>query len=95
MAQDKKTVIRNVSERRFEVEGTGGAATLTYYEGPGHITLVHTEVAPELEGKGYGGLLARAALDYARSAKLRVIPACKFVRTFIERHPEYADLVTA
>jgi uncharacterized protein len=66
---------------------------LNYHEGGNHLTLVHTEVAPELEGKGYGSKLAKAALDYAREHKLRVIPHCRFVLAYLARHPEYADLV--
>jgi uncharacterized protein len=88
-------VTRNVAEHRFEVDGAGDGAVLTYHENRNHITLVHTEVAPELGGKGYGSLLARAALEYARSAHLRVVPVCPFVQTYLGRHPEYADLVTS
>ena len=86
-------VIKNSAAHQFEVTGSDGRATLTYRENSDHITLVHTEVAEELEGKGYGSLLARSALDYARANNLRVIPSCPFVSQFIRRHPEYADLV--
>jgi len=57
------------------------------------MDLLHTEVPPEHEGQGYGGALAKAALDYARAEKLRVIPTCPFVRAYVKRHPEYAALV--
>jgi len=91
----EKNVVRNVAEHRFEVEGTNGRAVLTYNEGHRHITLIHTEVPPEFAGQGYGGLLSKAALDYARSANLRVIALCPFVLKYVERHPEYADLISA
>ena len=86
-------VIQNEKTQRFEIENAQGVAFLTYRVLNGHITLVHTEVAPELEGKGYGGMLVRAALNYARAAGLRVIPVCPFARAFLARHPEYVDLV--
>jgi uncharacterized protein len=86
-------VIQNVNAQRFEVENAEGVAFLKYRVLNGHITLVHTEVAPELEGKGYGGMLVRAALNYARANGLRVILVCPFARAFLARHPEYADLV--
>jgi predicted GNAT family acetyltransferase len=89
------TVVKNGDARRFEIEGTGGAAVLTYHEGKGHITLVHTEVAPELAGQGYAGTLAKAGLEYAREHGLRVVAHCPFVRSYLERHPEYADLTKA
>ena len=44
-------------------------------------------------GRGVGGELVRSALDYARSKDLKVVPACEYVAAYIERHPEYADLV--
>ena len=86
-------VIKNSATNQFEVAGSEGRATLSYRENAERITLVHTEVARELEGRGYGALLARSALDYARANNLRVIPSCPFVSEFIKRHPEYADLV--
>ncbi|MGH2634003.1 MAG: GNAT family N-acetyltransferase [Tepidiformaceae bacterium] len=40
------------------------------------------------------GRLAVAGLDYARANGLRVIASCPYVHSYIERHPEYQDLVT-
>ena len=91
MADDAR-VIHNVDAQSFVVEET---AVLTYRELGDHLTILHTEVGPQHEGKGYGGLLVRAVLDYARERKLRVIPACKFARAYIARHREYADLLDA
>ena len=56
------------------------------------ITFVHTEVPPELGGKGIGSKLVRGALDQVRARKLRVVAQCPFVKAYIEKHPEYADL---
>lgn len=57
------------------------------------IVLVHTEVDPAHGGKGYGSLLARGALDDARSRGLRVRLSCPYVAAWIDKHPDYADLV--
>ncbi|MDP9847893.1 GNAT family N-acetyltransferase [Streptosporangium lutulentum] len=57
------------------------------------IVYPHTEVDPEFEGKGVGGELVRAALDAARAEGAKVVPSCWFVKGWIERHPDYADLV--
>ena len=88
-----RRVIKNAEKNQFEVEGTDGMATLTYRETPDRITLLHTEVAPELAGQGLGGVLARGALDDARATNRKVLVTCKFVKTYIARHPEYADLL--
>lgn len=57
------------------------------------ITFTHTVVEPEHEGAGVGSALARAALDGARAAGLRVVPQCPFIAAWIRRHKDYADLV--
>ena len=53
----------------------------------------HTEIDPDAEGSGLGGTLVRGALDDVRQKGGRVVPRCSFVRGWIERHPEYGDLV--
>lgn len=57
------------------------------------VVLIHTDVAPGLEGRGLGRRLVAGALDDLRSRGLGVVPTCAFVRSYIDRHPEYRDLV--
>jgi predicted GNAT family acetyltransferase len=52
-----------------------------------------TLVPAHLRGRGLGSELVRHGLDWARQKGLRVIPSCPFVARYIERHPEYQDLV--
>jgi predicted GNAT family acetyltransferase len=59
----------------------------------GQMTVFHTEVDPEREGKGYAGQLLEAMADYARAEQLKVIPMCVYVHAQFERHPDqYADI---
>jgi predicted GNAT family acetyltransferase len=82
----------NAAKHRFELDAEGHVAA-AYYELAGDvITFVHTEVPPELGGKGIGSKLVRGALDQVRARKLRVVAKCPFVKAYIEKHPEYADL---
>jgi len=85
-------VTRNDARHRFEATVEGHTGVLTYRESGDHVTLIHTEVPPELRGRGMADALARTALDDARRRGLRVRPLCPFVQAFIKRHPEYADL---
>ena len=82
--------------RQFHAEVDGHRAHLDYLQQKdGTLNLVHTEVDPALRGKGVGEALVRYALDAARSAGVKVIPTCPFVKKFVEHHPEYRDLVAA
>ncbi|MFI0925017.1 GNAT family N-acetyltransferase [Streptomyces sp. NPDC021012] len=64
-----------------------------YHLSEGEIAFIHTEIDPRFGGRGLGGLLARGALDDARARGLSVLPYCPFIRGWIGKHPEYADLV--
>jgi uncharacterized protein len=66
---------------------------VTYRERPGLIALVHTEVDKRLEGQGMAGRLVAGALDDARQRELQVLPFCPYANSYIQRHPQYADLV--
>ncbi|MEA3016683.1 MAG: uncharacterized protein QOI38_1405 [Sphingomonadales bacterium] len=81
------------ARRRFEIEEEGATAILTYVLRDGVIVFTHTIVPEEIEGRGIGGRLARAGLAYAREQGLKVVPQCSFVRAYIDRHQEYADLL--
>jgi hypothetical protein len=68
---------------------------LRYRRFPDRIDLIHTEVLPQHEGKGYGSVLIAGALAAAREEGLAVIPHCPFVREYVGRHPAALDLVPA
>jgi predicted GNAT family acetyltransferase len=86
-------VTRNAEDRRFEAILDGHTSVLTYREAAGRVTLIHTEVPPELRGRRIADTLARAALDDARRRGLQVRPLCPLRPGVHEAAPEYADLV--
>jgi len=59
----------------------------------GSRTFPHTEVAPAFQGRGLATILVRHALEAARSAGLKIVPQCWMVAEFVEKNPEFADLV--
>lgn len=83
----------NTQQQRFELDADGHTAVAYYRLSPGVITLIHTEVAPEVSGRGIGSRLVRGVLDIARTRGLKVAPRCSFVGSYIARHPEYMDLL--
>ena len=88
-------IVNNRAQHRYELAVDSHIAA-TYYEIAGDlITFVHTEVPPELGGKGIGSRLIRGALDQVRADGLKVIAQCPFVKAWIGKHPDYADLLKA
>ena len=87
-------VTDNPAEHRYEIHTDGElAGFVAYRERPEGLALTHTEMDDAFEGQGLGSKLVAATLDDLRSRGLEVLPICPFVRSYIERHPEYVDLV--
>ena len=84
-----------VEECRYEARVDGVLVGYTEYRrNDGTILLAKTEVEVEEEvHSGIGAALAGFALDLARREGKRVEPADPFIAGWIERHPEYADLM--
>ena len=83
----------NAQRHRFELDADGHVAFSNYRRDGGTLTVLHTEVPKELNGKGIGSALARGLLDIARAENLKVKLLCPFVAGYIAKHPEYADLL--
>jgi predicted GNAT family acetyltransferase len=93
---DELRVEDNPAKHRYEARaGELLLGFVLYRAQPGRITLIHTEVEPELEHQGVASRLVAATLDDIRARGLSVVPVCPFVHAFIRRHPEYAELVGA
>jgi predicted GNAT family acetyltransferase len=88
-------VVNDKPQHRYELTVDGHLAAAYYELAGGVITFVHTEVPPELGGKGVGSKLIQGALDQVRAGGLTVIAQCPFVKGWIGKHPEYADLLQA
>jgi uncharacterized protein len=82
-----------VTGGRFEIEQDGHTAFLEYNLTGEILQLIHTEIPHAQEGKGIAAELAKSALDWAREQGLRVDVVCPFVAAYVEKHPEYADLL--
>lgn len=75
-----------------QVDGRQVGAAVYHLRGGRHL-FVHTEVEPEYGGLGIGQRLVRYALDDVRLQGGMVVPICPFFVSFIDGHPEYADVV--
>jgi predicted GNAT family acetyltransferase len=91
---DTPVVVNNVAEHRFEVSSPEGLARLDYrYDSTGRLVLIHTEVPPQLAGRGLAGQIAHTALEFAKSNNLAIVPQCPYVQAYLERNPQYKALV--
>ncbi len=83
----------NAAEGRYELTVEGYLAAAYYKKDGNVVTFVHTEVPKELGGKGVGSRLVKGALEQVRVQNLKVVAQCPFVKGYIDKHAEFADLV--
>lgn len=83
----------NQEAGRFETTVEGHLCVLDFELEGNLIAMNHVGVPDAVGGRGIAGRLTRHALDHARANNWRVEPNCPYVAHWIERHPEYRDLV--
>lgn len=87
-------VTDNADRSRFEIAVDGRRAGFAAYRRHDDVLdFTHTEIDDEFEGRGLGSRLIRAALDQVRDRGEHILPHCPFVAAFVEKHPEYVELV--
>jgi predicted GNAT family acetyltransferase len=92
--QQPVTVHRNDTAHRYEAHLDGTlAGFLDYRERDDEIVLIHTETLTGFEGHGIGSSVAQFALDDVRSRGAKAVVLCPFVRRWLDKHPEYRDIV--
>ncbi len=85
----------NETEQRFEMMVDDKTAFIDYKKAGNKMFLVHTEVEPELEGKGAAAALVEKTFQYLNEHKLRIIPKCSYVQRYLQKHPEWNKLTIA
>lgn len=83
---------------RFSISVDGQTAGFTEYidhatDGGGQRIFPHTEVDSAFGGRGLATILVRQALETTRAEGLRIVAVCSMVADYIEKHPEFSDLV--
>lgn len=87
-------VTQDTVAERFIITVDGqDAGFADYIQGDGVRDFHHTVINPEYQGQGLSKPLIKAALDETRAAGYKVRPLCSAVAGFIEKNPEYLDLV--
>lgn len=83
----------NSARSRFELEADGVMVFMNYRLSGDVISLDHTETPVAARGRGLASRLTQGVLDDVRSRGLKIVPRCPFVRAYVERHPQYRDLL--
>jgi len=86
-------VEHDAARGRFHTSVHGHLCVCDYRMRDGVMQITHTEVAPELEGRGIAAVLVRAALAHAKEHGLKVRPLCSYVQAYMRRHPETQTLL--
>lgn len=88
-------VVNNKKLFRFEAPTEdGNLVTMEYRWLKGSIVLMHTLVPPSARGTGAGSEFVKQVLNkYVAGAGLKMIAYCPFVTDYLERHPEYKELL--
>jgi uncharacterized protein len=87
------SVRENVALSRFELEDHGVTVFMNYRLAGDVISLDHTETPVAARVRGLASRLVAGALDQIRARGLKIVPRCPFVRAFLEKHPEYRELL--
>ncbi len=91
--QEQLDISHNKDSNRFETTIEGQTGYISYQERGDILVYDHTIVPQALGGRGVGSKLVKHALDYARDHDKKVVPQCSFVSSYINKNPEYKDLV--
>lgn len=87
-------IVHHRDKQRYEITVDGILAGITEAHPDGEVvTFPHTKIFEQFEGQGLAGELVAGALDDVRVHGQKVVAECPYVARFIERHPDYADLI--
>ena len=87
--------INDIRKGYFEaLEDGKEAGKMTYtWAGDSKFIIDHTEVSPDFNGKGVGKKLVMAAVEYARTNNLKIIPLCPFAKSVFDKVEEIRDVL--
>jgi predicted GNAT family acetyltransferase len=83
----------NKAQHRFEMDVEGAMAFVNYRLAPSTVIITHTETPRSLRGRGIASELVQGALELIRADGSKVVAGCGFVVDYLNKHPEYLDLV--
>jgi predicted GNAT family acetyltransferase len=96
MANDDLEIQHSESEGggAFFIEKDGARLAEQVYRriDGGHVVIVHTEVKPDLQGRGVARRLLDASVAWARETGTRVAATCPYAKAQFEKDPSIRDV---
>ena len=86
-------LINNQSIHAFEFFVEGKRSFIDYKKKDNKLYLIHTEVSPELEGRGVAAAMVEKAFKYIEANDLKIVPLCAYIQYYLKRHPEWNRLL--
>lgn len=86
-------IVDNKIFSQYEMRINGNLAKIEYSNKSGKIFLIHTEIPEELAGQGVASYLTKETFRLIEEQGMKIVPMCKYIKTFVRKHPEYHSLV--
>ena len=83
----------NTDLHRYELPVGDQVAVVTYNLSEPNLMITETLVPEALEGQGIASRMAKHVLADAKDRGLLILPVCPFFSTYLQKHPDLADVV--
>ncbi len=90
---EESNIRHDAAAHRFVVDVGAHSGYVEYQRKDGILAINHTIVPADIGGRGIAARLVQATLEYARNEGLKVQSNCSYARAYLDKHPEYADLM--
>ena len=92
------TVVKNPGRERYEIFTAEEPPVFAGFLGyrvidERTVELQHTIISEGFSRRGFARTLVTNVLDRTRDEGGRIVPTCSYVQDYLERFPQYADLV--
>jgi uncharacterized protein len=91
--QDPPLIEQDMVRQRFTMQVGAHLCVLDYRIADGRMTITHTGVPVAVGGRGIAAALTLAAFEFARQQRLKVVPACSYAASWVQRHPQWLEWV--
>jgi predicted GNAT family acetyltransferase len=93
VVSDEVKTVRNDEKSRYEGWVDGQVVTVVDFFREGSVlSVTHTGTEPPYRGQEFAATVTRAALEDIRQRSEQVRPYCPFTLSYLDSHPEFADL---